>query len=551
MPSQDSNNSPSLSVFFEDCQFLEDFARSLATFLEGQRWFAAKTEGIRSVEILDSVELPGDRTHFELVLASVVTKSGASDCYAVPVGSESANGESSSLIIIDLPGDAEATRPHESLIECGGNPEFWRTITTTLSNRSLTSRNGRVLKLTRTDNSTPGTAEYFQDSAFTIHKGEQSNSAVAIGDQFFLKLFRRPRVGQNPDAEVGIFLTDRTDFRNSPLVEATIEISGADGNRCLALISQQVQGDTDAWDYTLKNLKVYWERLARLENRPEVPPQPVADSAIRRNTDEAESVLDGLVGTFCGDVEQLGRRTAELHAALSSCENDPAFAPEPLTQDSLNQLIVAIKNEVRSTAELMEKSNLSGGWNTSFPQQISQRANALLDEMLSLDVSLTNVVNIRCHGDYHLGQVLRTKSDFMIIDFEGEPDRPFDERRLKRSALKDVAGMIRSLHYASCAATVGLLPAPNPSIDNPEQWQADWFECVKTEFLAGYRQEAAGKQFLPEDSAVTQKLLDLFLIEKVLYELRYEINNRPDWVQIPLAGLNAVLGLSDDGVSSS
>lgn len=551
MPSQDSNNSPSLSVFFEDCRFLEDFARSLATFLEDQRWFAAKTEGIRSVEILDSVELSGNRTNFELVLASVATKSGASDCYAVPVGSEPANSESSSQIIIDLPGDAETTRPRESLVESSGNPEFWRTITTTLSNQSLTSRNGRVLKLTRTDNSTSGTAEYYQDSAFTIHRGEQSNSAVAIGDRFFLKLFRRPRAGQNPDAEVGIFLTDRTNFRNSPLVEATIEISGADGNRCLALISEQVRGDTDAWGYTLNNLKDYWKRLAGLKNQPQVPPQPAADSAIRRNTDEVETVLDGLVGNFRGDVEQLGRRTAELHAALSSCDSDPAFAPEPLTQESLNQLIVAIKNEVRSTAELMEKSNLSASWNTSFPLRISQRANDLLDEMLSLDVSQAKVVNIRCHGDYHLGQVLRTEADFIIIDFEGEPDRPFDERRLKRSALKDVAGMIRSLHYASCAAAVGILPAPNPSIDNPEQWQAYWFECVKTGFLAGYKHEAAGKQFLPEDSTVTNKLLDLFLIEKVLYELRYEINNRPDWVQIPLAGLNAVLGISDDCVSSS
>lgn len=540
---EDLNNPPTLSVFFEDNNLLERLTRSLSAFLENQRWFAAKTEGIQSVEILDSVEIPDGRTKFELVLATVVTKGGATDCYALPVAWELANDASSCHVIMNPSDNSAATQSRGSIVESSGDSEFWRAMTTTLANQSLTSRNGRVLKLTRTGNSRLGTGDTIKKSAFTIHGGEQSNSAVAIGGEHFLKLFRRPRVGHNPDAEIGIFLTDQTEFRNSPLVEATIEISGADGNRCLALISEQVQGDTDAWSYTLDNLKDFWERLAGLDDRPEFPPAMPGDALIGCDEDVALAKLDGLIGGYRQDVEQLGRRTAELHAALSSCDIDPVFAPEPLTQESLNQLTVTIKNEVRSTCELMEKSNFSASWDALFPQKVSQRANDLLDEMLSLDVSHANVVNIRCHGDYHLGQVLRTESDFIIIDFEGEPDRPFDERRLKRCAMKDVAGMIRSLHYASCAAAVGMLPAPKPSIVNPGHWQTYWFESVKSEFLAGYRQAAAGKRFIPEDATVTQKLLDLFLIEKVLYELRYEINNRPDWVQIPLAGLNAVLGL--------
>lgn len=537
-----------LSNIFEDERNLGELASSLIPFLEKQRWFAAKTEGIRSVEILDSVEIPGEVATFELLLATIVTNGGSADCYAVPMTSALPNQiESTSAIIAELStGDESATSP-STLVECSGNSEFWRAITATLADRPLTTRNGRELKLSRTANSKLGSGEVFRTSTFQIHGGEQSNSAVAIGDDFFLKLFRRPRVGQNPDAEVGIFLTDRTDFRNSPRVDATIDVVGPDGNRCLALISEQVSAEADAWTYTLDNLKDYWERLARLDDRPASPPELdlLKSEMVEGSLSEVEHLVAPLVGTFRDDVAHLGRRTAEMHAALSSCLDDPAFAPEPLTQESLNELVAQIRAEVQSTCELLEHAGPATDSVANLPQKISLRANALLDEISSLDPALANVVSIRCHGDYHLGQVLRTDSDFIILDFEGEPGRPFDERRQKRCAMKDVAGMIRSLHYASCGATVGMLPCPAPSILNPNQWQKFWYENVKAAFLAGYELKAEGHPFFPADRATFQQLLDLFLIEKVLYELRYEINNRPDWVKISLAGLNSVLGLSE------
>lgn len=550
MQPEDSNKSPTLSVLFEDNHLLERLARALAAFLENQRWFAAKTEGIQSVEILDSVEIPGGRTKFELVLTTVVTKDGTTDCYALPVALELANDASSGHVIMDLPGNGAANQSRVSLVEASGETEFWRGMTTTLANQSLTSRNGRVLKLTRTGNSRLGTGDTIKNSAFTIHGGEQSNSAVAIGDEHFLKLFRRPRVGHNPDAEIGIFLTDQTEFRNSPLVEATIEISGADGNRCLALISEQVQGDTDAWSYTLDNLKDFWERLAELADRPEVPPgfriTSRGDSTFEktvRDFNKIGELIPKLLGPFNQEVAQLGRRTAELHTALASCHDDPAFAPELLTQESLNELISQIRIEVQATCSLLEKTESDIAISSDLPSRLSERANEFLDRMLTFDAAQANVVNIRCHGDYHLGQVLRTDSDFFILDFEGEPDRPFNERRQKRCALKDVAGMIRSLHYASCTTAVGILPSPDPAITNAKLWQRFWFEYAAAAFSVAYKDSAEGQSFLPADWETYQKLLDLFLLEKVLYELRYEINNRPDWLKIPLAGLNAVLGL--------
>ena len=455
---------------------------------------------------------------------------------------------SSAAIIAQLNSDSASAASPTSLVECSGNLEFWRAISTVLAARTLVTRHGREVRLSRTSNSQLGSGEVLRDSAFTIHGGEQSNTAVAIGDDFFLKLFRRPRVGHNPDAEVGIFLTDRTDFRNSPRVDATIDIVGPDGQRCLALISEQVSAQADAWSYTLDNLKDYWTRLAEFDDRPGSPPQIdlLKCGSFEGASSEIEHLTVPLIGTFRDEAATLGRRTAEMHAALSSVDDDPAFAPEPLTRDSLNDLVAQIRTEVQSTCELLEQADLVKGCVANLPQKISLRANSMLDEMSSFDPAQANVVSIRCHGDYHLGQVLRTDSDFAILDFEGEPDRPFDERRQKRCAMKDVAGMIRSLHYASCAATVGMLPCPASSISNPSEWQTFWYEIVKATFLAGYEFKAAGHSFFPTNRAAFQQLLDLFLIEKVLYELRYEINNRPDWVKIPLAGLNAVLGLRDE-----
>jgi len=549
MNPQDLINVPSLAQVFEDSRHLDCLARSLAAFMENQRWFAAKNEGLQSVDIFDSVEIPSDQVTFELLLGTVVTRGGSTDCYAVPIAcvAEASTDDEANIseetAIATLAGAEVSITPPFRLVECSGNFEFWRAITTALAEKTLTTRNGRVLWFSRTACSKLSTSDVLRKSDFKIHGGDQSNSAVAIGDQFFLKLFRRPRIGHNPDAEVGIFLTDRTDFINSPQVEATIEISGADGNRCLALISEQVQADTDAWAYTLNNLNGYWKRLAQLENRPDVPPETGIIQRTDSTLDEVNVLVEKLMTPFHSEVVQLGRRTAELHAALSSCDDDPAFAPEPMTHDTLSEQIAQIRNEVQATCKLLEKARLDYETDVDLPAEIRERANRKLDDMASFEVAQTGIVNIRCHGDYHLGQVLRTKFDFVIIDFEGEPDRTFDERRQKRCAMKDVAGMIRSLHYASCTTAVGMLPPPDRKITNPNHWQRFWYECAAAAFIAAYKDAAEGQPFVPANWNAFNRLLDLFLIEKVLYELRYEINNRPDWVQIPLAGLTAVLGL--------
>jgi maltose alpha-D-glucosyltransferase/alpha-amylase len=220
----------------------------------------------------------------------------------------------------------------------------------------------------------------------------------------------------------------------------------------------------------------------------------------------------------------LGRRTAEMHLALASRPGDPAFAPEPtlmLDARSAYQSIRSLSGQVLPLLRERIGHLPAAAWNdVELVLTYWERLHTRLRELIGRPISARR---IRCHGDYHLGQVLFTGGDFVIIDFEGEPSRPLRERRLKRWAMKDVAGMLRSFAYAGQVADVPTGP----------EWAAQMGET----FMQAYLETAAGAPFLPESAAERELLLDAMLIEKALYELRYELDHRPDWVHIPLRGL--------------
>jgi maltose alpha-D-glucosyltransferase/alpha-amylase len=222
--------------------------------------------------------------------------------------------------------------------------------------------------------------------------------------------------------------------------------------------------------------------------------------------------------------ELLGRRTAEMHLALASRPDDPAFAPEPTQSPDARSVYQSIRSLSGQVLPLLEgrrdrlppiacadADTVLGSWD---------RLHKRLRELIARPISARR---IRCHGDYHLGQVLFTGADFVIVDFEGEPSRPLRERRLKRWALKDVAGMLRSFAYAGQAAGVA--------------HGREWASSAGDAFMRAYLERADGAPFLPAGAEERRLLLDAMLIEKALYELRYELDHRPDWVHIPLRGL--------------
>jgi maltose alpha-D-glucosyltransferase/alpha-amylase len=453
------------------------------------------------MDLVDTVPVTTGEHALELVIVAVASGPNEATSYVLPLSIESSSGDAS---------------------ECSALPGFWSELIRRLMSESegIPSRSGRRLIL-RPGSRFERLRSFGSSSTVDVHSGEQSNTSVALGTDVFLKLFRKVEPGTNPDAEIAACLSRQATFTATPQLIATIELVGDGSSRCLALLTERIDAQGDAWTKTLHELARYWDCVA--------------------DCDQRES--PELLGTFPSDVEQLGRRTAELHAALASNESDPAFAPEPFTQTQLNQLMSTVSDELSMTCRLLENAQLASTDARVLATRIGTAGRHELERLSELKLTGDEVQQIRCHGDYHLGQVLWTGSDWMIIDFEGESDRPLRERREKRCALKDVASMMRSFHYASCAGSVGLIAPPDESIDNPRRWQSLWYRNCIGAFLRGYRVDSQPRRFLPRDENLWTQWLDLFQLEKVLYELRYELQNRPDWLAIPLSGLREVLHL--------
>ena len=249
------------------------------------------------------------------------------------------------------------------------------------------------------------------------------------------------------------------------------------------------------------------------------------------------------IGPYLESARLLGGRTAELHVALASDLEDPAFAPEPFTPFKQRSTYQSMRTLARQALRLLRTTPADVPGAAALAareEEVLERFQRMLHARLSSTL-------IRNHGDYHLGQVLWTGKDFVIIDFEGEPARPLSYRRLKRSAMHDVAGMLRSFDYAAQVARRAH-PAVRPEDpDRLEPWTRFWSTWVQAVFLDAYVDAAAGQRFLPGSRDELRILLDAFLLEKALYELQYEVNNRPDWVAIPTQGIAALLDADPGG----
>ena len=361
-----------------------------------------------------------------------------------------------------------------------------------------------------------GSMEGLASSAFARLRGdgmlasrkssaEQSNSSMFFGDRLMMKLFRRLQAGENPDAEIGRFLTEVAHYEHIAPFAGELVYTPADGDgtskvpTTIGLLQGLVQNNGDGWYWTLDQIKqgsATYDQAARL----------------------------------------LGRRTAEMHLALATPTDNPAFAAEPATPvalaadaDRLEAQIAAALQAVRSRMNVLPEDLL-----TPAAMLIAHRneLHAVASQLRSLPSEAAGQ-RTRIHGDYHLGQVLRTESDFVLLDFEGEPARSLEERRAKQSPLRDVAGMVRSFSYAGVAG-YGIAASQAAQ-------RRMWERSASDAFLAGYRDA------FPEDSqqtgtpAVSEQLLRAFLLEKSLYELMYELNNRPDWISIPLQGILELL----------
>jgi trehalose synthase-fused probable maltokinase len=371
---------------------------------------------------------------------------------------------------------------------------------------------------------------------------EQSNTSIIYGNRLILKFFRRIQEGINPDLEIGQFLTEKTALKSVPPLAGTLEYQGRDGKpMAQGMLQKFVPNQGDAWGFTLKSLANYYDEVRKVAAASGTPANvSTAESKIERVPDCAKSAVE----TYLAAAELLGQRTAEMHLALASDANDAAFAPEPFTMDSqqaleqsVNRLLVRVFSLLRDKTKYLPSEWLDKAAKLAEREsEIAARFNTALREPI-------RAMRTRIHGDYHLGQVLRTESDFVIIDFEGEPARSIEERRVKRSPLQDVAGMLRSFHYAAFAPLLGEDRVAGDDVARMGVWAEAWNSWVADRYLAKYFETAKNASYLPASQAEIQTVLELHLLEKAIYELGYELNNRPTWVGIPLQGIGKLLSI--------
>jgi len=353
-----------------------------------------------------------------------------------------------------------------------------------------------------------------------------------------LKIFRRLEQGINPDLEIGRFLTEKTSFRNVPLLAGYLEYADATGAcSSMATLQNFVRNQGDAWEFTLQHAERYFDRVYNTASAP--PPLP-AHSPLALSAEAIPEQSRQTVGAYLDSAALLGQRTAELHLALSTETGDPAFDPEPYTGADQWSFCESALSLLQRNFRLLrhQQPNLASDVHVE-SRQVLAAESELERRFRSFEHRTLTSLRTRIHGDYHLGQILVSGDDFVIIDFEGEPARPLAERRRKRSPLQDVAGMLRSFHYAAYAPLLGVASRP-ASITAPESlgpWAYFWQMWVSAAFLRSYFETAGRAPFLSGDPEEVAAIIEAHLLEKAVYELGYELNNRPLWMRIPLGGI--------------
>jgi len=521
------------------------FEEILPRYLRKRRWFAGKARRIKQVRISEQVPLVTGESPATLVLVTVEYTEGDPEQYVLPLAL--ARGERASEIVERTPHAVIARALVEGsealLVDALAEPACVRSLIEQIGRRRRFRGEHGVIasqptaafrRLVRPDAPLPEPV---------LSRAEQSNTTVIFPDRVLFKLYRRVEPGPNPELEMERVLSERLGFPHVPPLAGSLEYQPAHGEpMTLGIVLGYVPNEGDAWQYTLDELAGFLERaLAYSEDPPSLRLE--VESLLDLAGQTPPTMVYELIDTYVEAVRLLGQRTGELHRALASVTDDPAFAPEPFSMLYQRSLYQAMRSHLLQTLALLRQQLASLPVSTrEQADAVLQREREIVQVYQKLLQKLLPAQRTRCHGDYHLGQVLYTGRDFVIIDFEGEPARPLSERRLKRSPLLDVAGMLRSFHYAASATLLeqqqrGLLS----DLARAEAWLRFWYGWVSAVFLQGYLEVVGSTALVPSDSKDLGTLLEAYLMDKAIYEIRYELGHRPDWLAIPLGGVLELL----------
>ncbi|HVF64590.1 MAG TPA: putative maltokinase, partial [Casimicrobiaceae bacterium] len=494
---------------------------ALPRFVADRRWYASKGVAIRRVALADhALWTVKDRTWL-LAIVHVETDDAATHPYFVPLTLAFEDRDDATIHALGALTIAKVRQQAAVgvLGDAFADESFSRALVAAMGRgENVTTARGTI-RFERTSAFAELAGPDVTTLAVSLPGAQSSNTIVSLGDRLFVKAFRRLHAGENPEVEVGRFLT-AAGFPSAVPFAGGVVYTGDDGKTATLAIAQgYVSNQGDAWRFTLDYLDRHFDALP---------------------AEDADDPGD-LHGAYIAVAHAMGARTAELHATLAHATSDPAFTPEPMTAADITAMARRVSDEAEAVVTQLA-TRLD-----SLPPAIRTQAEALLLRREDLGrrirahgTDTTHGSKIRVHGDYHLGQLLIARNDVVITDFEGEPARPLEARRAKQSALKDVAGMLRSFDYAMQSA---IAAASSEAPDGQTQIVAAaqrWREAARDGFIAGYDSVAA-QAGLASPRAERNGLLELLVLEKAVYELRYELDNRPDWTGIPLAGLIEVL----------
>jgi len=537
---------------------------SLFDYVPAQRWFRSKTRDVSEVQLLDVVPLSGllpgatrdsqaraslppeeaprsslpadPALHLHLGLVEVTFADGEPEVYALPM-KYSAQAEEPGHALVGLCADHEA--PPSAWLCDASTDALTGASLQAIALGELQTR-GRLARLVGRRIAS-GLVDTEGAAGLVVRPlgTEQTNTSYVFGQQFVGKLVRKVEPGGSIEVEV-LSALQATDARaNVPTLVAEVQVQLPSSSATLWMTQSYVANEGDAWHVTIDHAQRFYESVLTAHRD---LPAPASAGSLLDPPVEAQAQLP-LMNDYLPLARLLGERTAGLHAALANSVNATELAPRPFTALSTRSFYQSLRNLTAKALDALKASALPDDTTELGKLVLSRHA----DVRRSIDRLLAQPLGgqtMRVHGDFHLGQVLYTGRDFFIIDFEGEPARSVAERRRRRSPMADVAGMLRSFHYAAFGVLTGELPGAQIRPDDRsvlEPWATFFYETASRAFLASYRAGIGSLRLIPEGGAELQLLLDVHLLEKALYELVYELNNRPSWAELPLRGVLSAL----------
>lgn len=492
---------------------------TLEGFLRTSRWFHQNTRTIERLKIVQHTVLDAQPFPTVLVLIEVNYTAGFGEFYQVPVSF--ATGDERNAI--------ESRYPHAIICRISDREADGILFDAVYGNRfqSLLLESIKANSVMGIRFNPGETSPIIPENlSARVVEGEHDNTSIAYGQHLFVKLFRKIEHSENSDVEITRLLSEKN-FSNVPSFVGTLEWNNMQ-HLVLGLVETLVVNGTNGWEHVLDKLDDFSETVLADNHH------NVNGNGHGHYSSVATSSL------LINQIRLLGKRTGEMHRALSDSSN-PAFAPEKYSlhyQRSLYAGLRTLVNNVMNTvndsmptlnAELRHDLQAFLGWRNDLFEVFSQIHKDKIDTL-----------RIRIHGDFHLGQVLFDGRDFFIADFEGDPTRTFSERRIKRSPLRDVAGIVRSLHYAAHSSMLTDSRAKK-EIDQLMPVFEEWHEAARRTFIHAYVSEVQGTGLIPENDKHLDMLITIFTLEKALIELDHELKQRPDWAIVPLNGIAEIL----------